>query len=184
MRRVATVASTELVLAAGSMVILGYKAATGVGLNPPHSRPAANDAGLDIDRCGVFWSFPPPALSERPHGGLAPRSWRAKGRSRRGIPARLEPVINTPRVQPILRLGCNPSTATMTSCCTRHRVARPACALCGGRRRWRLWRPRGRRLRWPRRQHGDAEGEASSRRAHVRLFYPNPHRPRRKAPAS
>jgi hypothetical protein len=43
------------------MDILGYKAATGV-LNPAHSRPAANDAGLDIDRCGVFWLFPPPAL--------------------------------------------------------------------------------------------------------------------------
>jgi hypothetical protein len=28
--------------------------------------------------------------------GLARRSWRAKGQSRRGIPARLEPVINTP----------------------------------------------------------------------------------------
>jgi hypothetical protein len=80
----------------GSMDILGYKAATGVGLNPAHSRPAANDEGLDIDRCGVFWSFPPPALSERPHGGLARRSWRAKGLSRRDIPARLEPVINTP----------------------------------------------------------------------------------------
>jgi hypothetical protein len=34
-----------------------------------------------------------------------------------------------------------------------------ACALCGGGRWW--------RLRWPQRQDGDAEGEASSRRAHV-----------------
>jgi hypothetical protein len=29
-----------------------------------------------------------------------------------------------------------------------------ACPLCGGRRRWRLRWSRGRRLRWPRRQHG------------------------------
>ena len=40
-----------------------------------------------------------------------------------------------------------------------------ACA-CRGRRRWRLRWPRGRRLRRPRLQHGDAEG---SRCAHVRL---------------
>jgi hypothetical protein len=29
-----------------------------------------------------------------------------------------------------------------------------ACPLCGGRRRWRLRWPRGRRLRWPWRHHG------------------------------
>jgi len=34
-------------------------------------------------------------------------------------------------------------------------------------RRWRLRRPRGRRLRWPRRQDGDAEGEVRSRRGHL-----------------
>jgi len=32
----------------GSMDILGYKAATGVGLNPAHSRPAVNDVFLVI----------------------------------------------------------------------------------------------------------------------------------------
>ena len=53
-----------------------------------------------------------------------------------------------------------------------------ACALCGGGRRWRLRWPRGRWLRWSRRQHGDAEGEVSFRCAHVRLFYSNPPRPR------
>src|SRR5262245_51967895 len=31
------------------------------------------------------------------------------------------------------------------------------CPLCGGGRWWRLRWPRGRRLRWPRLQHGDAE---------------------------
>src|SRR5262245_56294063 len=36
--------------------------------------------------------------------------------------------------------------------------------------------PWGRRLRWPQRQNGDAEGEASSCSTHVRLFYTNPHR--------
>jgi hypothetical protein len=46
------------------------------------------------------------------------------------------------------------------------------CPLCGGRRRWRLRRPRGRRLRWPRRQDGDAEGEVRSRRGHLRPLLP------------
>ena len=56
---------------------------------------------------------------------------------------------------------------------TRRLVAvRAAYPLCGGRRRWRLRRPRGRRLRWPRRQDGDAEGEGRSRRGHLRPLLP------------
>jgi hypothetical protein len=46
-----------------------------------------------------------------------------------------------------------------------------ACALCGGGRWWRLRWPRGRRLRWPQRQHGDAEGKVSSQRAHLRPLW-------------
>jgi hypothetical protein len=60
----------------------------------PASSPWCRRCGAD--RCGAFWSFPPPALYECHHDGLARRSWRAKGQSRRDIPARLEPVINTP----------------------------------------------------------------------------------------